>query len=288
MQEKEIIIILWWGWMMWIFTAWVLNSINKKYRNRVHSVYWTSSWADVWVYFVSNQTEVPYNFFLNHLTKKDFIRKNIFSYIFKIFFIKNKINSKIKDYINIDFVVKTAEEWDYKLDLEKFNNSKINFFVKLINIKNWETIYVDAKNDLFKKLNATSNCWPLSSKAIEIDGDFYIDWETFVSWIDEDLVSKFKNKKIIYIESSYRSFFEKIILYPLHLLASFAIKKLYWKVCWKLYIKRLFLEHSYFVKNNKNVIHLKNNMNYSAFCTNKKILRKIYKHWLDVWNNVKL
>lgn len=281
-MNKDIILILWGGGMMGIFTAWVLKVINRKYRNRIHSIYGCSSWADVWVYLVSDQTAVPYKFFTKYLTRKDFIRKNMISYLCKVLFFRTSKRVQIPDFVNIDYVVDIAKNSECKIDYEKFINSGIPFFVKVINVDSGQTQYLDTNTQLFEKLKASSNTWPLSSQWVTINGSYYIDWDTLRSSIDLEIIKNNPDKTIIFVESSYRSTVAKVLLYPLHLLAGLIIWILYSKELGKKYVKELFVDHCKGLSNFQNVIHIKNKMNASIFCTNIQKLTKVYEHGIEV------
>lgn len=243
MKEKDIILILGGGGMMGVFTAGVLKVINEKYRNRIHSIYGTSTGAAISAYFVSNQMEIPLLFFTKYLTKKEFIRKNIISYVCKILFFRNTTLFNIKDFININYVVDVAKNSECKIDIDNFKKSKIPLYVKVINVHTLKTEYLSTEKDLFDKLKASSQSGPFSSSGVTINNSYYIDGGTIPSRIDIELIRAHKNKKIIYIEPSYSTKISKIILYPFHVLAGYSIMKLYSKDLGKKYINELFVDH---------------------------------------------
>ncbi|NQZ85555.1 MAG: hypothetical protein HRU03_07585, partial [Nanoarchaeales archaeon] len=206
--------------MMGTFTAGALKIINQKYRNRIHSIYGTSTGASVGTYFKSNQLDIPYIFFTKYLTKKDFIRNNLFQYIFKIFFLKN---SKIKDFVNLDYVVDVAKNTECSINLKNFKESKIKFYTKVINIDATQTEYLDTYTNLFDKLKATSQGGPFTSKPVQINNNQYIDGGTIPSTIDLELIKNNQDKIIIYINPTQTSKLSKVILYPLHWIAALAL-----------------------------------------------------------------
>lgn len=274
--KKDIVLVLGDGGMMGIFVAGVAAVINKKLRPRIHSVYGTSSGADVGAYLVSNQTDIPLRFFTEHLTKTDFIRKNFLRYLLKIFFFKDSQSVRIKDYINVEYVAEIAQYSDCKLDMQVFEKSDIDFYVKVIDTVFETPTYIPAKTNVFKKLMATSQCGPLSTKAIEVDGRKYIDGGTLPSDLDIRLVQRHPDKLFIIVQSQKENYLERALLYPLYLLAGHAISVLYGRNIGRKYSRTLFADYSRELRAQKNVIFIKNDLYYSSFCTDKKRLEQVY------------
>ena len=223
-DPSDVILILGGGGMMGIFVAGVLSALNGPLRKRVHSVYGTSSGADVGAYFISNQTELPQRLFIEYLTRDDFIRTNFLRYLFKLFVFKD---TDIKDYVNVEYVVQVAQHSDCALDMGAFESSTIGFYVKVIDITNAEVKYLLAKTNVFAKLMATSQCGPLTTKAIEVDHINYIDGGTVQSRLDIELAKSNPDKRIIYVQPQRNSYRKKALLYPLYLLVGHAISLLY-------------------------------------------------------------
>lgn len=280
-RKKDIVLILDGGGMMGIFTAGVLSAINKKLRRRISAVYSTSSGADVGVYFVSDQTHIPLRFFTEYLTKPNFIRKNFFRYVLKIFFFRNTPYLKIKDYINVEYVVEVAKNSDCKLDGGAFEKSNVRFYVKVVDVISGTSVYLPAKTNVFEKLKATSQCGPFSTKAIEVEGKKYIDGGTFPTELDVEVVKKNENALFIFVQARKDKWLSKILLYPLYLLAGHAITVLYGRHLGRKYIQRLFTDPTAKLASCENVIFIKNDMPYSSFCTNKKKLERVYSHGIE-------
>ncbi len=275
--SKDIIVIVDGGGMACIFATAVLEVIDAKFRNRVHSVYSTSAGANVGVYFVSGQAWFPYPFFVKYLTRREFIPGNIFSYLYKVFVLKGKSNT-IPDFINVDYAAITAQASECPLDLKAFEESEIDFFVKVVNIRNGKASYLRAKDNLVDKLKATSQCGPFSTQAIEIEGERYIDGGTIISDLDVELVRSNPDKIFIYVESALPNFFMKALLYPCYVLAAAAIARLYSPFLGRQYLKELFLDDTRRIKAFDNVICVKNSFDTSTFCIDKKKLKRTYEY----------
>ena len=274
--KKDIVLILGDGGMMGIFVAGVLKAIPEAVRGRVLAVYGTSSGADVGVYFVSGQTQVPLRFFTEYLTKPDFIRKNFLRYLLKIFFFRNSRHVKIKDYINVGYVADVARNSDCKLDMGAFEKSDIEFYVKVIDVNTGGSLYLPAKTQVFEKLIATSQCGPLSTKAIEVDERQYIDGGTVPSELDIKLVEQNPDTLFIFVQSQKDNRLSKLLLYPLYLLAGHAISVLYGKHLGRKYVQGLFADHTTRLASYKNVICIQNDLCYSSFCTDREKLKRVY------------
>ena len=276
MPKKDIVLIIGGGGMMGIFVAGVLEVLDEKVRGRIHSIYATSSAADASVYFVSGQTWIPRDFFITHLTKKEFIRNNWFSYIFKIFFMPK--TPHIKDFINIDYFISTAQSSDCALNVEAFNESDITLFVKVINIRNGKACYLPTKDDLQIKLKATSQCGPLTTSAITVGGEQYIDGDTVSSDIDSELIKSLHDKTVVYIQPSRSHRLTRFFLplFPLYVLAGCAIMRLYSVSIGTRYIHDLLSNRE--MPPFENVIHIKNHIDGSTFCTDKSELERVYQH----------
>ncbi len=260
---------------MGIFTAGVLEEIHKKYRGRIHSIYGSSSGADVGVYFLSNQPNVPYIFFKKYLASKDFIRGNMLLYALKIFLLKK---STIQDYIDIEYVERIAKESECAIDLPTLEQTDIQFFIKAINTTTAKGEYLPAQPHLFDKLKASSQTGPFSSRAIQLGDYQYIDGGTLPADIERDIIQEHSDKTVIYIEPGYTSLLSKIILYPLHLVAGAALATLFSKRLGKRYVQDLWKDPMKDLSTFDNVVHIKNAHCYSGFCTDKEKLEKVYRH----------
>ena len=162
------------------------------------------------------------------------------------------------------------------MDLDAFEKSDMQFFVKVIDIHSATPTYISAKTNVFEKLKASSQCGPLSTEAIKVDGIEYIDGGTVPNELDIDLIKEYKDKLFIFIQSQKDNRLSKKLLYPLYLLVGHAITVLYGHRLGEKYIQELFTDHTEKLASYKNVIFIKNDMCYSSFCTDKKKLEKVY------------
>ena len=264
--------------MTGIFIAGALEVINRKYRDRIHSIYATSSGADVGAYCVSGQASLPRKFFLEHLAQTTFVRGNWLSYVYKVFFAPK--SQRIPDFLDIDYVIETARSSDCALNTHAFQDSDIELFVKVIDVDTAQHAYLPTRNELFEKLEATSQCGPFTTRAITIDGRRYIDGDTMISDVDAELLHSMPDKKFIYIEPMGPETLYKALLYPFYALAALAIVRLYSFRIGMTYLRQLFEDRSKRVRVYSNVTYLRNPISASAFCTDKKTLEAIYQHGL--------
>lgn len=271
---------------MGIFVAGVLKAIDEKLREHVVSVYGTSSGADVGVYFVANQTDIPKRFFIEHLTKPDFIRKNFLRYLLKLFIFRNNPRVNVKDYINVEYVAEVAKNSNCRLNLDAFEKSEVEFYVKVIDIASGVPAYIPAKTNVFVKLIATSQCGPLSTRAIEVDGRKYIDGGVLPNRLDIELAKAHPEKLFVVVQSQTDEYVQKTLLYPLYLLVGHALNVLFAKHLGKRYVQTLFTNYDAELRVQKNVLLIKNDLTYSSFCTDKKILERVYKHGIQKTNTI--
>lgn len=264
---------------MGIFVAGVLSGLGEPVRERVHSVYGTSSGADAGAYFVSGQTDKAFNVFHDYLTRPEFIRGDFWRYVLELLFFEK---TKIKNYVDVEYVVKVARDSDCRFNLEAFEHSSIGFFVKVIDIESGRAHYLPGKKDVFRKLMATSQCGPLSTKAYEIDGMYCIDGGTIPSVLDIELVRGNPDKQFIFIRSQKESRFVKLLLYPMYLLAGHILTNLYGRAVGRMYIRNLFADYSTEIRALPNLRYIENDLRYSSFCTNKPSLKKSYERGIEM------
>lgn len=276
--EKNVVLILGDGGMMGIFVAGVLRGLDEKIRSRVRAVYGTSSGADVGAYFVSGQTDVPFRFFTDYLTRKDFCRKNFLRYLLKLFVLRRSRFFDIPDYINVQYVADIARHSDCQLDVPAFEKSDMGFCVKVIDAASGSPQYLPAKTNVFEKLMATSQCGPLSTRAIAVEGKRYIDGGTVPNDLDARLAREHADTLFIFVQSQGNYRLQKMLLYPLYLLAGHAISILYGKHIGKQYVRGLFADTAAALKSQNNVVTIENDLSYSSFCTDKEKLKRVYLH----------
>ncbi len=125
---------------------------------------------------------------------------------------------------------------------------------------------------------ATSQCGPFSTQAIEVEGTAYIDGGTMPSYLDIDLVRKNKDTLFLYVRSQGNNRLLKLLLYPLFLLAGYAIRLLYGRHIGNGYVRGLFTDRGAELAACENVLLIQNDLRYSSFCTDVEKLEQVYRH----------
>jgi hypothetical protein len=240
--------------------------------SRIHSVYAVSSGADIAAYFLARQTKEGVDFFLNYLTKPEFIDRQPLRYLWQICRYALDKRYKVKDVVNTGYVVEVAQRSAVKLNAEELQKSGIPFFIKVFDVDTLQHSYVSASTGLFKKLQATSTASPLSHQAVSVDGHRYIDGDSIASDLDAEVMNGFKDKTVI-----------QIINHPpatpsvfMELLAACMMGVLFGGRVFRSYVMGYWYSAPEVVA--PNAIIIKNDISCSLVSTDQVLLKRLYEH----------
>ncbi|MDD4290139.1 MAG: patatin-like phospholipase family protein [Patescibacteria group bacterium] len=284
-MKKDIILILDGGCMRGVFNAGVASQFIKNgVYERIHSIYAISAGAYNTAFFITRDYKKGSSVYWEDLINGSFIYNNRLIHIFKLILrlLKNEI--ALDTSINVDYVVNVLKT-NKKLDVNKVLSSDIKFFVKVFNVKKEKEEYLNAKENIFEKLRASSALPPFYPKRVKIKDMSYFDGNTISPTIDlyiKDLIIKNKDKKFIFISNTLAKGIGAFIKNIEDLFLGFLI------LC---YFGKIFVINKTFNKIKYN--QLKEYAKFSnlyiispdyymlPFCENKKEILKLYKHGIE-------
>ncbi len=284
-MKKDIILILDGGCMRGVFNAGVASQFLKDgLHKRVHSVYAISAGAHNAAFFISKDYKKGSSVYWEDLVSGSFLYNNIFIGVLMLFVRIFKKDTKLNKLVDVDYVV-NVEKTNKKLDVDDVLESDIKFFVKVFNIKTRKEEYLNAKENIFEKLRASSSLPPFYPRHVKLKNMNYFDGNTFAPTIDlyiKNLLEKNKDKKIILISNtpvsgfgSFKKVLEDFILGFLLLVyfrKVFVIKRTISKIKYN----RL-KEYSKF----SNLFVISPDFFFSPFCQSKNRLLKLYNHGIE-------
>lgn len=202
-DKRDIILILDGGSLRGIFGNGVITALQKaNMYSRIHSIYGRSAGAHNAAFFISRRSVLGSTIYTDDLTTGKFIRTKRFikfagDMLLRIF-IKKK---RVETILDIDFA-RQIESKKKKIDVKRVSKSPIKFYVKVFDIKERKSVYIDARKDVLKAVEASSAVIPFYPHAVLSDGKKYADGNTIegelvADKIFFDLAKKHKDKKII-------------------------------------------------------------------------------------------
>ena len=283
--KKDIILILDGGCMRGVFNAGVASEfIKNSLYERIHSVYAISAGAHNAAFFITKDYKRGSSVYWEDLINGSFIFNNKFSHLFKLIPRLFKKNVKLDASINVDYVVDVLKT-NNNLDVKKIMSSDINFFVKVFNVKQRTEEYLNAKENIFEKLRASSALPPFYPKRVKIKDMTYFDGNTISPTIDlytEEMIKNNQDKKFIFVSNTpvkgvgaFKKNIEDLFLGFLvfcYFRKTFVIKKTLNKIKYnklKEYIKF------------PNLYIISPDFFLSPFCENKKKILKLYHHGME-------
>ncbi len=284
-NEKDIILILDGGCMRGVFNAGVASQFLKDgMHRRVDSIYAISAGAHNAAFFISKDYKKGSSVYWEDLISGSFLYNNIFIGILKLLVKIFKKDTELDKLVDVDYVV-NVEKTTKKLDVQGVLESDIKFFVKVFNVKTRKEEYLNAKENIFEKLRASSSLPPFYPKRVKLKHMNYFDGNTFAPTIDlymKKIIENNKDKKIILISNTpvsgfgaFKKILEDLILGFLLLVyfrRVFVIKRTISKIKYN----RL-KEYSKF----SNLYVISPDFFFSPFCQSKKRLLKLYYHGIE-------
>jgi len=281
-MERDTILIIEGGAMSGVFAAGVLTSFYKKdLYPRIHSIYSVSAGAHVGAYFLSKQLAMGSQIYTNTLVSKrtKFLNMDAFEMLKKV--ANLVLYKKSLQLIDLE-VLKNIERIKHKLNLDEIKKSKINFYVKVYDTKNYKPRIMDAKKNILEIIEISSFLAPfiyLDTKYKNLYDGEQIPNDYFLKVVKEN-----PDKKIIWIINEKRTILHQLKNSPFTLLNLFT-KSLYFGL-------KFFLYHSYHLFEvpsieeirkfpNVTVIYPEGNVRrLTKFTTNKKHLVDLYQEGL--------
>jgi len=282
-MNKDIIIIVEGGGMTVGFGTGVLESIqNQDLYSRIDSVYGSSAGAHDLAYFLTKQTSLSGKVPIEYLSRNKFIKKQKF-----IKFIKTIILGKKYNLIKIDYLI-NIEKHIVRLNTTSIKTNPIKLYYRVFDINKLKSKIINGKEHIFGGLMASSACIPYFNKPVKINNGLYIDGSYMVTESFENIISKNKDKKIIYIINHKITLFNAIIKYPVRLLEAILIWRLYGLKLALRYASTLDVINTNKLKKYKNVILIENKLNNDVGCTDKEKLTKLYNYGKELGARIKI
>jgi len=282
-MKRDIIIISESGGMTVGFGTGVLESIqNKDIYSRIDSVYGSSAGAHQLTYFLAKQTNLAGTVPINDLNNNKFIKKNKIKKFIRAIFHGRKYNLMHLDYlINI-------EKHKKKLDVNAIKSSPIKLYFRIFDINKLKSKIINGKEHIFNGILASSACIPYYNVPVRINNNYYIDGSQMITESFEEIIKKNQDKKIIYIINYKNTLFNAIIKYPIKIIESILILKLYGFKLALRYATTMDVTRINRLKKYKNVTLVVNNFYNSLSCTNKEKLIKLYNYGKELGKKINI
>lgn len=196
---KKTVLYLGGGVMSGVFGAGILTALQEANTyDKIEAIYSSSAGAFNAAYFLARQSALGSRIYWEDLIK-DFIHPwKIISGTAQRFwnrYISPVRNERFHNVIDIDYLMAVVQN-KKQLDIEEIGKQKIPFFIKVLDIKTGEVIYLDGKQNTIKTLKATANAVPYYAA----NGLEYIDGEIAKDPIGLDfLLYKHPDCKIIVV-----------------------------------------------------------------------------------------
>lgn len=197
-EERDIILIIKGGTIQGVFSAGVMVAFERhNLYPRIHSIYAVSSGAHNAAYFLSGNPDEGSSIYYNYLYKKhSFLKDLSFKIICKKFW-NLFIHNKSFDILDLDYV-ENIERNEIKLNVEKIQNSPINFYVRVFNPKTLRLEYLDGKVDTINRIIQSAKVPPYAYTKVKSDKYFdggIMPTRDFI----KNVIKKYPDKTIIYI-----------------------------------------------------------------------------------------
>ena len=282
MNNRNIILIFNEGTMNGVFGAGVATALQEaNIYSQIHSIYGISAGAHNAAYFLTKDTHNGSSIYYEDLSEKKFIHKYIFWFFLKQLSLNIFIPQKIKPFLDIDYLI-YIERTTKKLKTELLKKSKINFFIKVFNVKSGKVEYLDGNNNTLEKIKASSALIPFYPNTVKIGVSQYSDGDTLSNKFDDYLIKEIENNKdktYIFISNQ-----------PINLSAQLKtlLSNFFWSILLALYLKNISvffkknnpLEYYKFKKilNKPNVLYIASDINIHNLCDDKNTMLNLYKH----------
>ncbi|GEM_PF-4843475 len=272
-MKRDIIIIAESGGMTVGFGTGVLEALQEKnVYSRIDSVYGSSAGAHQLTYFITKQTNLAGTVPINDLNNNKFIKKNKFKK-----FISTIMHGKKYNLMHLDYLI-DIEQHQKRLDVNSIKSSPIKLYFRVFDINKLKSKIINGKEHIFSGMLASSACIPYYNVPVRINNNYYIDGSQMITESFENIIEKNQDKKIIYIINHKNTIFNAIIKYPIRLLESILIFRLYGLKLAFRYATTMDATKIHRLRKYKNVILVVNNCNNDLSCTDKEKLIKLYTY----------
>lgn len=287
-MKKDVVLIIWWWGMSWVFSAWVLKSFeDAEMFDRIDSVYAVSVWACTGARFLLKQSELWWKTFYTRFHWDDFMKLHFLKYYFQALMSKF-FWTKVEDLINFEYFEDIILRSEDKIDMNKIMSSKIKFYVKVFNCGKREHEYLLVNEwASYEKIMASASMTPLTSKKHSINNEMVFDWDTIHSDIEEKIIQNNEDKLIIKIVNSNNSLRKKYNPFVLFVLYTLLLATYWYKIANK-YFLSFFKQWRYQnnLKKYSNLILIQNDDSLSSFCKSEEVLKAAYEKWVEKWIQV--
>jgi predicted patatin/cPLA2 family phospholipase len=277
-KKRDIVLILEGGAMSGIFGAGVVSALEKaNIYDHIDRIYAVSAGAQIGAYFLSKKIVKATEIYSKYLPSKryKFIEKmSTFKILKKLFdLIIYKKNMHVLDLE----ILKQIQRTKSKLDIKTIKNSKIDFYVRVFDVKNMEMKYINGKRNTLEAINISSYMPPYIY--LKTRYKYYFDGQIVPSNDFIEIIKKHKDKKIIYILNEKRTLLRKIKDIPFKLI-DFFLKSIYHGIDFMTYHMVHFLDTPTIadLKKYENVYLVYPKMNTRKITVNTKKLRELYNH----------
>ncbi len=165
--------------MRGVFSAGVAKSLqDNNFYPHITAIYGASAGVMTGAYFLARQTELGASIYWENLGTGFISARRFYVGVWQRFknrFIRTTPSEKIKDAIDINYLIRVVKEIK-PLKIEDLVNQPIPLYVKLFNLGNHNIEYVDTRRgDALDLLKAGVNVFPYVHEVSVIDGKRYID-----------------------------------------------------------------------------------------------------------------
>lgn len=282
MPKRNLIFVFNGGTMNGVFGAGVASALQEaNIYHKIESVYGISAGAHNAAFFLTKDAPRGSTIYYEDLIEKKFIHKNKFGIFLKQLILNAFRKQKIENVIDIDYLI-NVEKTTKKLKVDLINDSEINFFIKVFNLKKNKAEYLKGVENTLKKIQASSAIIPFYPKIVKIGEKIYADNDSLSNKFDGYLIKQIK----LYPDKTFILIFNKPINFRVYAKSIFS--NFLWSILSALYLKKLsiifnkndILEYYKLKKilKSPNVLYIASDIDIHNLCDSKSELLNLYKH----------
>jgi len=191
------------GGMAGVYGAGVLKGINDLGLGKmIETIYAGSAGALDAAYFLSGQHDLGSSIYWEDLCDNFIFPLHVFLGTYDLFinrFVRPLKDTEVRSVINIDYLLSIMSNIK-PLNLETLATNKINLFVKLLNLRSGEVVYVRAQDKCLMELfHAAINIKPFYFPDTYFEGELFVDGTIKEPIGIQSIVTRHPNRKIIVI-----------------------------------------------------------------------------------------